>query len=126
MSEINRLLAELVSLLESSGLCENVRIVETSFFSAHQYAFKIRATIFSSRSFQIRIYYNHDHHDYSYQLFDQEALCRWDNAEHFPALKNFPHHHHTLDGKVVESTLTGNPETDLLIVLDSLKKLFDK
>jgi hypothetical protein len=117
-------LAELVSLLESSGFCEGTQITETSFFSTEQFAFKIRTTIFSRHSFQIRIYYNHGHCDYSYQVFGEEPLCRRDNKEHFPEIKTFPNHHHTMDGNVIESPLQGNPATDLIYVLAELNKLF--
>lgn len=125
MSKLSTILAELVSMLEGSGVCDNTQITETSFFSTEQFAFKIRATIFSSLSFQIRIYYNKGHCDYSYQVFDVEPLCRWDNKEHFPELKTFPHHCHSIDGSVVESPLQGNPVTDLQYVLAELKRLFN-
>ncbi|MCI0614762.1 DUF6516 family protein [bacterium] len=118
-------MAELVSLLESSGFCENTQITETSFFSTEQFAFKIRTTIFSSLSFQIRVYYNKGHCDYSYQVFDQEPLCRWDNKEHFPEIETFPHHCHSISGSVVESPLQGNPVTDLQLVLAELNRLFN-
>lgn len=124
MSKLSTLLAELVSLLENSGFCENTQITETSFFSTEQFAFKIRTTIFSFLSFQIRIYYNHGHCDYSYQVFEDEPLCRWDNKEHFPEIKTFPHHYHSINGSVIESPLQGNPATDLVYVLAEVNKLF--
>jgi hypothetical protein len=124
MSKLSTLLAEIVSLLESSGFCDDTQITETSFFSTEQFAFKIKTTIFSSISFQIRIYYNHGHYDYSYQVFDNDPLCRWDNKEHFPELKTFPHHCHTMEGSVVESALQGDPANDLIKVLAELNRLF--
>ena len=124
MSKLSTTLAELVSMLESSGICDDTQITETSFFSTEQFAFKIRTTIFSSLSFQMRIYYNKGHCDYSYQVFDEEPLCRWDNKEHFPQIKTFPHHCHSIDGSVVESPLQGNPEYDLQYVLAELSRLF--
>lgn len=124
MSSFSTLLAEMVSLLESSGFCVDTQIVETSFFSTEQFTFKIRTTIFSSLVFQIRIYYNHGHCDYSYQVFAQEPLCRWDNKEHFPEVKTFPHHCHTIDGNVAESPLQGEPTADLKYVLAELNRLF--
>ncbi len=126
MSKLSTLLAEIVSLLESFGFCDDTQITETSFFSTEQFAFKIKTTIFSSLSFQIRIYYNHGHYDYSYQVFDNDPLCRWDNKEHFPELKSFPHHCHTLMGSVVESSLQGEPVADLKFVLGELARLFKK
>jgi hypothetical protein len=124
MSKLSTLLAEIVSLLESSGFCDDTQITETSFFSTEQFAFKIKTTIFSSLSFQIRIYCNHGHYDYSYQVFNNDPLCRWDNKEHFPELKTFPHHCHTMEGSVVESALQGDPANDLIKVLAELNRLF--
>lgn len=42
--------------------------------------------------------------DYRYQWMDHERqrlVSRWDNAGHFPALSNFPHHMHMGDEKQV-------------------------
>ena len=124
MNSLSTLLAELVALLENCGFCENIRIVETAFFSATQFSCKIRATIFAALTLQIRLYYNHPHWDYAYQVFDEEPLCRWDNKEHFPHLSSHPHHCHTREGEVVESPLRGDPRKDLNLVLHELKQLF--
>lgn len=124
MNNLSTLLAELISRLENSGFCENIRIVETAFFSTAQFSCKIRATIFSTFTLQIRLYCNHEHWDYSYQIFDDEPLCRWDNKEHFPELSNHPHHFHTKDGEVVASPLCGDPRQDLNFVLNELPGLF--
>ena len=53
---------------------------------------------------------------YSYHWMDENnaLIARWDNAEHYPNLLNFPHHHHDGDEKNV---LPGEPMT-LLKVLD--------
>lgn len=125
MSTLSTMLAELVLILENSGFCDNPQITETSFFSTDQFAFKIRTAIFSSFSFQIRIYYNKGHCDYSYQVFAEKPLCRWDNKEHFPEIKTFPHHCHAIDGSVVESPLQGIPVADLQYVLAELNRLFN-
>jgi hypothetical protein len=124
MSGLSKLLAETVSLLNESGFCDNTQILETSSFSTQQFAFKIRAAIFSILNLQIRVYYNRGHYDYSYQIFDTQPICRWDNAEHFPELTTFPHHFHAIDGKVVESSLIGNPVDDLRYVLSDVRQLF--
>ena len=118
-----KLIAEIVSLLSDSGFCEDIQILETSQFSSQQYAFKIRSTIFSAYFLQIRIYYNLGHYDYYYQIFRDEPICRWDNKEHFPAISTFPHHHHTIEGDVIDSPLKGFPAEDLKLLTDEIKKL---
>lgn len=124
MNVLSTLLAELVALLEHCGFCENIRIVETAFFSGKQFSCKIRATVFSNLALQIRLYYNHPHWDYSYQVFDNDPLCRWDNKEHFPDLSTHPHHDHTREGEVIASPLVGDPREDLSLVLSELERLF--
>ena len=61
---------------------------------------------------------------YSYQWMNSEnvLLTRWDNAEHYPKLPNFPHHLHNGDEKNV---LPGEPMNlfkVLDIIADELKK----
>ena len=124
MTTLGELLAAMMAMLEQTDFCRDLRILETSPFSSKQFAFKIRVAIFSSLTFQIRLYYTHGHCDYSYQVFADEPLCRWDNADHFPDLSTFPHHHHAINGEVVASPLTGIPQSDLLHVLAELQKLF--
>ncbi len=124
MSLLHDLLAEVVTVIESSGLCTNTQILETAAFTTDQFTFKIRTSLFSSYTLQIRIYFNKGVCDYSYQVLDREPLCRWDNKEHFQNLKTAPHHHHSVDGKVVESPLKGEPIPDLRLVLAELARLF--
>lgn len=123
MMKFHELISECIHLLNQFEFCEQPKILETSFFSNEQFALKIRATIFSSLTFQIRIYANQEHFDYSYQVFSDEPVCRWDNKEHFPEIKTFPHHFHSLDGSITDSPLTGMPLNDLKIVLEELAKM---
>jgi len=124
MTTLSTLLAEIISSLDNSGFCSDTQLLETSFFSTVQFVFKIRTTIFSSHTFQIRIFYNRGRCNYSYQVFDEKPICRWDNKKHFPALKTFPHHYHTPDGNIIESPLQGDPVADLKYVLAELDRLF--
>ena len=57
---------------------------------------------------------------YSYQLFTDYPILRWDNAPHFPSLRCFPHHQHEENKDVVESSLTGDPLQDLAQVLNQV------
>ncbi|MBS1248794.1 MAG: hypothetical protein MAG431_00356 [Chloroflexi bacterium] len=60
--------------------------------------------------------------EYRYQWMDgkqQKLIKRWDNAEHYPDLKNFPHHIHVdLDSQVIP----GYPLSiiDLLMLIEEL------
>ena len=58
---------------------------------------------------------------YSYQLFTDRPVLRWDSAPHFPSLQNFPHHFHAETGEVTESVLTGDPVQDLPHVLTQVR-----
>src|SRR5712692_7877278 len=58
---------------------------------------------------------------YSYQLFTDRPILRWDNAPHFPALQNFPHHFHEETSGVRASSLIGDPLQDLLHVFASIQ-----
>jgi hypothetical protein len=58
---------------------------------------------------------------YSYQLFSDKPLIRWDNAPHYPNIKSFPHHFHSESNKVISSKLTGRIEKDINIVLTHIK-----
>ena len=58
---------------------------------------------------EIRLIQTEEEILYSYQLFTDRPLLRWDNAPHFPALQSFPHHFHEETDRVQESSLTGNP-----------------
>jgi hypothetical protein len=107
-----------VSTLQASPLCNNVRILETHPFSTQQFALKARASLRKGYVLQVHLYRNFAHTDYAYQLFQQDQpILRWDNKEHFPNLSTYPHHFHTPSGKVEESTLIGTPRNDLPAIL---------
>ncbi|MDP1545513.1 MAG: DUF6516 family protein [Anaerolineales bacterium] len=62
--------------------------------------------------------------DYSYHWVDKNGgfIRRWDNANHFPKLKNAPHHIHTPTGKAEESITPGSP-TNIFAILDEIAKI---
>ena len=126
MISLATLLASMLSILQSNPLCERVESIETDPFATDRFAFKVRARIISKYSLQIRIYYNRGHYDYSYQLFSDVPIVRCDNKEHFPNLATYPHHYHNEHGRPAPSPLSGNPETDLPLVLEKLGQLLDK
>ena len=59
---------------------------------------------------------------YSYQVFTDKPIVRWDNAPHYQKIKTYPHHFHTKDGNVIESRLKGNVTEDLEKVLSTIKE----
>ena len=118
MTSLADLLSSVVTELQRSGQCRAVRVLETQSFSERQFAFKVRADLISGDEFQVRIYRNGDHVDYSYQLLrDALPVMRWDNKEHFPNIKSHPHHFHSATGEVRRSPLTGDIEHDLPVVV---------
>jgi len=54
---------------------------------------------------------------YSYQLFTEHPIVRWDNAPHFPNIPSFPHHFHDQTDTVQSSPLQGDIFVDLHVVL---------
>lgn len=122
MTSLVSLLSLVMAEIQASPLFRKVAIAETKEFSADQFFFKIRAEITRTISLQVRMYYNQGHLDYSYQLFSDVPLLRWDNKEDFPDLATFPHHHHDDQGNVHPSTLVGNPSEDIPDILPEIER----
>ena len=60
--------------------------------------------------------------DYAYQLFkEKRPILRWDNKEEFRSLKTYPHHHHDDRGNIHPSPLSGDPQADILLVLQEIE-----
>ena len=71
------------------------------------------------------MYYNRTLGKYTYTLIkENRRIVGWDNAPHHKHLENFPHHFHTRDGKLISSLLSGDPETDVYIILDYINGFF--
>jgi hypothetical protein len=115
----------MVAILQAQALCQGIAEVETKEFSPQQFHFKIRAVLGNDHYFQVRIYYNHGHVDYAYQLFTDRPVLRWDNKEEFPHLATYPHHFHDQHGQVSTSPLAGEPLRDLKIVLELLTEFLN-
>lgn len=58
---------------------------------------------------------------YSYQLYSNASIARWDNEPHYPDIETHPHHYHDKHGNVTDSELCGVPENDLAIVLKRIR-----
>ena len=60
---------------------------------------------------------------YSYQLFQDRPIIRWDNAPHFPSVTTFPHHFHDRNDKIKESNLMGDIIENIDYVFGEIKRL---
>lgn len=90
--------------------------------TADRALYKIRCQLLRpAYQLEIRLIQTEEEMIYSYQLFYERPIIRWDNAPHFPALKSFPHHFHEETGGVKESSLTGDPLQDLPRVLADVR-----
>jgi hypothetical protein len=89
--------------------------------------YKIRCRLLRpAYQLEIRLIQTGEEIIYSYQLFHDQPLLRWDNAPHFPSITNFPHHWHDESGQVNASPLTGSPEQDLSQVLTEVRDFLTK
>ena len=77
----------------------------------------------SSYHLDIRLIQTENETIYSYQLFTDHPMVRWDNAPHFPAIETFPHHYHNLKGEVEASGLKGLIFEDLNYVIENVKTI---
>lgn len=90
--------------------------------AADRALYKIRCQLLRpAYQLEVRLIQTEEEMIYSYQLFIDRPIIRWDNAPHFPALKSFPHHFHEETGGVKESSLTGDPLQDLPRILAKVK-----
>ena len=113
---------DILAQIQQSPLCHTARIAESDNFAPEKFYFKIRAELVNGYNFQVRVYANLAHIDYSYQLFLEKHILRWDNKEEYPQLRTFPHHHHLPDHSVVEPPLSGDPRQDIRIVLHIVER----
>ena len=90
--------------------------------TAHRAVYRIRCHLLrAAYQLEIRFIQTEDETIYSYQLFTDRPIIRWDNAPHFPALRSFPHHIHGESDEVKESPPIGDPIQDLPYVLDQTR-----
>ena len=89
--------------------------------------YKIRCRVLrAAYELELRFIQTENEIIYSYQLFTDRPIMRWDNAPHFPTLQNFPHHSHDEAGEIDESNLIGDPVQDLPNVLNHVRALLAK
>jgi len=83
---------------------------------------KVRAHM--PKGYTLDIYYNATLQKYSYTIIKQnKRIMGWDNAPHHKYVKTYPHHFHTLEGKITQSKMKGNPTEDITTILMETKKI---
>lgn len=120
MTLINNLLARMRAFPELS----DIEVVEHQAIDDETFTFKIRAMIVPN-FLQVRFLADKDFKRYSFQLYSDRPLLRWDNAPHYPDFSNFPHHFH-YQNEVSSSILTENLLDDFDIVMIEIKKFMNK
>ena len=108
---------DLLDMLARWPEISNSRIIEYEVDASVVLMYKIRCDLPKGYSSQIRLRLRAGTTEYSYQLFTNKPILRWDNAPHHPNLPNFPHHFHDDTDTKHPSGLTGDPLADVPIVL---------
>jgi hypothetical protein len=93
-------IAQIKAILTASAIVASWHVlIEDE--AAERALYKIRCRLLSpAYHLELRLIQTEGEILYSYQLFTDRSLMRWDNAPHFPALQNFPHHFHEETGGV--------------------------
>ena len=114
-------MAEILKLLNQSSLIRDLRVWQRDEAPSGAFVLKVRCRIGAHFVFQVWIRSSAKGVRYSYQLTSNGTALRWDNAPHFPGLRNFPHHFHDTTNKKNPSELTGDPLRDLAKVLQEVE-----
>ena len=117
---------ELISSLNESELISRVEI--RTIDEIHESGiYKVRCSLIPSKyKLEIRLVKTKEQILYSYQLFSNAPIIRWDNSPHYPKIKTHPHHFHASEGDIIESELTGNVIMDIKKVLSKIMKVIVK
>jgi len=116
--------SEIVSYLKSLSFISSLSILSIDEILTRS-VLRIRCNLLpSSHHLDIRLIQTENETIYSYQLYTDRPIVRWDNAPHFPEISTFPHHYHNSKGEVEASPLKGAPFEDLDHVLKNIKNMF--
>ena len=118
------LLDDLLARMRAASELSGIRIIENEAVDDETYIFKIHASLLSN-SLQIRFLADKNFRRYSFQLYSDRPLLRWDNTPHYPNLSNFPHHFHDQDGIVAPSALSGNLLDDFDLVMIEVRRFMN-
>lgn len=125
MNSPDSLLGWVVGELQGWPNAGEVKIVESKVYSENRFHFKVRAKLAEPYQFQVRFYYNRGHLDYSYQLFTDAPILRWDNKEDVDPLPTSPHHFHNKESQIAGSPLNGDPAHDWPLVRTAVDQFLE-
>lgn len=119
---MNALVENILNLLQDHQLVESYRVINFDETPAGKIELKIRCRLSNNYKFQIWLHHGITFHNYSFQLFTDRPILRWDNAPHYPDISTAPHHFHNETGQVTESPLSGDMLKDLVFILVEIEK----
>ncbi|MBI4708137.1 MAG: hypothetical protein HY761_09495 [Candidatus Omnitrophica bacterium] len=117
-------LSKIISLLKKNPLTSEVETLMVDEIEKRGF-YKLRCILIPSK-YKLDIEYIKTEGDllYSYQLYTESDIARWDNEPHYPGLKNYPHHYHY--GTDVESSeLSGKPLEDIRQIFSAISRIVD-
>jgi hypothetical protein len=114
--------SEIVSYLKSVSFVSSLSILSIDEVLTRS-VLRIRCDLLpSSHHLDIRLIQTENETVYSFQLYTDRPIVRWDNA-HFPGISTFPHHYHNSRGEVEASPLQGTAFEDLDHFLKVIKDI---
>lgn len=115
--------SKIISHLISNHIVSSLKIVSIDEIFSRS-VLRLRCNLLPSLyHLDIRLIQTEKETIYSYQLFTDHPMVRWDNAPHFPLIATFPHHYHNFNGEVEPSPLKGLIFEDLYNVLENVKNI---
>lgn len=109
-------LSKVIAALKKSSIISSVDMLFSDEIEKRSFH-KIRCTLIPSRyKLDIKFVITGGEFLYSFQIYGNKAIARWDNEPHYPGKENFPHHFHYKD-KVRPSALSGNAIMNIRLVL---------
>ncbi len=116
-------LSKIVEHLKSIEIISSIQVVFLD-DSLQRSLCKIRCSLLPSLyKLDVRLIQTENEIIYSYQLFHNQPIIRWDNAPHFPSVTTFPHHFHDQNERIKTSNLMGDIIEDIDYVLGEIKRL---
>jgi len=117
---------ELSKIIDYLKSIKTISSIEVIFLddSLQRSVCKLRCSLLPSRyKLDVRLIQTENETIYSYQLFQDRPIIRWDNAPHFPSVTTFPHHFHDQNDEIKASNLTGKIIEDIDIVFRKIRWL---
>ncbi len=112
----------IIALLNKQPLVSHVELLSMDEIEKRGF-YKLRCQLIPSKfRLDVKFIVTEDELLYAYQLYETEAVARWDNEPHYPRLRNYPDHFHDRQ-KVMPSELTGNPKADIKVIFAEITKL---